>query len=269
MPQAQFLDIPNWGDALGKFGSGIMEGRQETKEADIISNIMNNLGEGASEEDLIAQLYGQQGRGLSSGARQTAASVIGGAKARSAKKIEDRAKQKKTEERDEERLKIARDRNDLQLKKLSKDEAKAYKKDVQPINSAINSVAEMRRIREKGNLGIPARGSQMIPFYGSEVRKDIGTYKTAAKSLIQEIMNVPIRNKHEFLEAAQELTDPYITDARAEGIISELERRFTQELDFLHKFYSGQEGYDRVDESPGESKSFADQVKAARNRRKK
>ena len=90
---------------------------------------------------------------------------------------------------------------------------------IKPLEGALDTVAQMRKLRKKGNLGI---GTNYSPF--AETRKQAGEYEQLGKSLIQYASNIPIRNKLEFETLAEELYDPSITDARAEGVLNAMER---------------------------------------------
>lgn len=82
MPQVQYLDIPTWGQALGEFGGGFLDQfmteRKAKKERGDIADIVNQLPEDASEEDVIKAVFGS-GK-LSPDRAKTVSDVIGGAK---------------------------------------------------------------------------------------------------------------------------------------------------------------------------------------------
>lgn len=59
MPQAQFLDIPNWGTALGQFGSGVLEGYQEGREQDELSQLMDDV-KGLEPQDAIREVFSRK-----------------------------------------------------------------------------------------------------------------------------------------------------------------------------------------------------------------
>lgn len=91
---------------------------------------------------------------------------------------------------------------------------------IEPLKSALDRVQKMKSIRAKNNLG---RGSSIYGAFGGETAKDIGAYETLGNSLIQYATNIPIRNRTEFEQLAGKISDPYITNAEAEGILNELE----------------------------------------------
>lgn len=91
--------------------------------------------------------------------------------------------------------------------------------ELEPLQGALDVLSRMKDLRKKGNLGVLASYS---PF--SSTRKDAGEYSQLGKSLIQYATNIPIRNKVEFETLAEELYNPNITDARAEGILNAMER---------------------------------------------
>jgi len=86
---------------------------------------------------------------------------------------------------------------------------------------ALQTVDQMRNLRQKGNLG---RGSAALGFFGGETAKDRGEYETLGNSLISYASNIPIRNRLEFEKLAGRISDPSTTDAEAEGILDGLER---------------------------------------------
>ena len=94
------------------------------------------------------------------------------------------------------------------------------------LEAARERVERMRDIRKKGNLGfgssVKSVGSNI--FGSGEVSKDIGEYETLGNSLISFASDIVIRNQKEFEKLTGRLTDPYITDKEAEGIINSLER---------------------------------------------
>lgn len=100
------------------------------------------------------------------------------------------------------------------------------------LQNALQVVNQMRQIRSKNNLGI---GSSWSPF--SETQRDSGEYSQLGKSLIPLAANIPVRNQKEFETYAHDLIDPTITDARAEGILSGIERIIN---DSLQEFSQGQ-----------------------------
>ena len=65
MPQVQFLDMPNWGSALGKFGSGLIEGATESYkrqgEDDALEKMLKQFKPDMSEEEKIRLIYGSKG----------------------------------------------------------------------------------------------------------------------------------------------------------------------------------------------------------------
>ena len=87
-----------------------------------------------------------------------------------------------------------------------------------PFESGLQTVNEMRNLRKSGNLGI---GASYSPF--GSTRKDAAQYEQLGKSLISLASNIPIRNQQEFKTLAENLYDPNITDASAEGILDAME----------------------------------------------
>lgn len=91
---------------------------------------------------------------------------------------------------------------------------------IAPLETALETVDEMRKLRKKGNLG---RGSGIIGLAGGETARDRGKYEQLGKSLIQYATNIPIRNQLEFETLAERLYDASITDAEAEGVLDAME----------------------------------------------
>lgn len=88
-----------------------------------------------------------------------------------------------------------------------------------PLQGALSSVQQMKKLRKKGNLGV---GATYSPF--AETRKHAGEYSTLGKSLIQYVSSIPVRNQKEFETLAHDLIDPEITDAYAEGVLNKMEK---------------------------------------------
>lgn len=61
MPQAQYLNIPTWGSALGEFGSEFLSGRRERSEEDELSRILSQFDESTPIEEQARKLYGAKG----------------------------------------------------------------------------------------------------------------------------------------------------------------------------------------------------------------
>ncbi len=265
MPQVQFIDRPNIGGALGKFGSGILEGytagqekhREEDALQSMLSEVQRVQQEGGSEEDVMSTIVGFKGLDLEK--KKTVTDIFKDIGKRRA----DTEYKKNQAQRDEARLELSRDKQDLELEKLDQKERMAYKKDMRGLNSAINTLKEMKKTRDKGNLG---KTAYLRPL-GPDTQRDKGSYKADAKSLITKIMGpeMRIRNVHEFRVAADDLMDVYLWDAEADGMISSLERRFNEEIDFLNSAYKRQEGGDSTE--PSGKKYTLEQIRAAKRRK--
>lgn len=93
------------------------------------------------------------------------------------------------------------------------------KEKLAPFQGALEVLDRMRELRSGGNLGIGATFSPL-----PNTRRDAGEYSQLGKSLIQLSTNIPIRNRQEFETLAENLYDPNITDAAAEGILNAMER---------------------------------------------
>jgi hypothetical protein len=112
-------------------------------------------------------------------------------------------------------------KNQKELESL-KQQGKPNKQEENPsvlLEGAMDTLNRMKQLRKKGNLGI---GSTISPF--GQTRKEAGEYEQLGKSLIQYATNIPIRNKVEFEVLAEQLYDPTITDAKAEGILNAMQR---------------------------------------------
>lgn len=191
MPQAQFLDIPTWGSALGDFGSSFLDEyrqkQQQSQQEDALQQLMQQT-QGMDPEDAIQQIFGAKGVPF---------------------------EQKKT---------IAQVKRDAQVQTQKKQElAKKREEEIEGLGGALETVDRMRDIRANGRLGILSRGTQFFPG-GEDTRKDRGEYAQLGKSLISYATNIPIRNKFEFEVLAKKLHDPNITDAEAEGVLDAMER---------------------------------------------
>ena len=92
-------------------------------------------------------------------------------------------------------------------------------------DAALGVVARMRDIRANGNLGI---GSGALALGNPAARRERGEYQQLGKSLISFATNIPIRNRIEFETLAEQLFDPNLTDATAEGLLDAMERIITR-----------------------------------------
>lgn len=90
-----------------------------------------------------------------------------------------------------------------------------------PFQAGLDALSQMRRLRQKGNLGF---GSGVKGIFSPETRRERGEYEQLGKSLISLASNIPIRNQLEFQTMAEKLYDPSVTDAEAEGILNAMER---------------------------------------------
>lgn len=94
-----------------------------------------------------------------------------------------------------------------------------------PIQAGLETINQMRNLRQKGNLGF---GSGYLGLINADTRRDRGEYSQLGKSLIQMATTIPIRNKLEFETLAESLYDPDITDAEAEGVLNAMEQILTR-----------------------------------------
>jgi len=96
------------------------------------------------------------------------------------------------------------------------------KKDkIVPFKEALTTIERMKSIRKKGGLGFFSHAKSI---FGGEDAKDRGEYQTLGNSLISYASNIPIRNKSEFEKLAGRISDPDITDAEAEGVLTAMEK---------------------------------------------
>jgi hypothetical protein len=94
------------------------------------------------------------------------------------------------------------------------------------LHGALDTIKDMKNIRKEGNLGLFSR---LDPT--NKTRKQRGEYSRLGKSLISYSTSIPIRNRAEFEEFAHDLSDPNITDAKAEGILDGIEKIINRSLD--------------------------------------
>ncbi len=91
-----------------------------------------------------------------------------------------------------------------------------------PLEGALSSIDEMINIRKKGNLGLGVGFRSSIGR--GETARDKGAYETLGNSLISYATSIPIRNRVEFEKLAGNISDPSISDAEAEGILTKLRK---------------------------------------------
>lgn len=101
---------------------------------------------------------------------------------------------------------------------LKNDEERKSK--LAPYQAGLKTIAEMRRLGKKGNLG---RGSSIKGVFGGETAKDLGKYRQLGKSLIQLAAPLKITNRTEFEEYAKDLSNPFLSDSEREGILEAVE----------------------------------------------
>ncbi len=84
MPQVQFIDQPNIGSALGKFGEGFLgeytENLKRTQEEDALQNILSGITPDMSEEDVLKEVMG--GRGIKQETKKSVLDLFSQAKSR-------------------------------------------------------------------------------------------------------------------------------------------------------------------------------------------
>ena len=124
-----------------------------------------------------------------------------------------------------ENIKLSGEQNIQQkMMQLMADQSEKDQKkqqEIAPYKSGLDTLARMRQLRSAGNLG---RASSALGFLDSDVRKDRGEYEQLGKSLISLASTIPIRNQREFETLSENLYNPNLTDAEAEGILNAMER---------------------------------------------
>lgn len=95
------------------------------------------------------------------------------------------------------------------------------KGEITSLQGALSSVDEMMKIRRKGNLGL---GTSFRELARGETSKDVGAYQTLGNSLISFASKIPVRNQKEFEKLTGNISDPYISDKEAEGILTRLKK---------------------------------------------
>ncbi len=116
--------------------------------------------------------------------------------------------------------------NSLALEELrgqktnSKEDAKKQE-EIDQVEAALSSLKRMKALRKNGRLGF---ASGFAGAFSPETRKDRGEYSRLGRSLIAYATPIIIRNKVEFEALAEDLYDPNITDAEAEGILDGMEK---------------------------------------------
>lgn len=177
MPQVQYLDIPTWGQALGEFGGGFLDQfmaeRKAKKERTDIADIVNQLPEDATEEDVIKAVFGS-GK-LSPERAKTVSDVIAGAKRR------------KTDV-DIEREKIAATKSTKEAEKTAKADRLAFEKERE---AAREERAKLDR--ESRERAAKARGNKQSEFdktlskeYAkqyAQIQEQLPKYKAAQQDL--------------------------------------------------------------------------------------
>jgi len=123
----------------------------------------------------------------------------------------------------------------------SKEEDRNLK--INNLQSALDTINQMRSLRKKDNLGF---GASVRGLYNPEAREDIGKYQTLGKSLIPYASMIPIRNQKEFEKLTGKLDDPYITDDEAKGVLDGMEKIISDSL----KGYKGNESTQEMGERP-------------------
>lgn len=197
MPQLQYLDIPTWGSALGQFGNAALGGyeqaRQQRTEEDAVQDLISKLQSG--ENDPFIDIIGQ--KNLPFEKKKGFADLFNRA--------------------DEIRVREEEAKNKRKQLNLEKDQKKREQN--QPLQSALKRVDEMKKIREKGRLGLPLHATKHIR---GQAARDKGAYETLGKSLISFASTIPIRNRLEFETLSETIFDPYISDAEASGILDKM-----------------------------------------------
>jgi len=270
MPQVQFLDIPNIGTAVGKFGNAFMEetlaNSKKNQEEDalqaMLADAKERIAAGESPDAVAATILGT--KNVPFERRLSTADMF----SKSAERAENKRIANEKLAREEENRKIANKRADeaaklsrqkygLDLKKLDRKEQDAYAKETDPLKISLGTLEEMENLVKKGNIGRGSTALALNPF-ATETQSDIGAYEIAAKSLITMVSTMNIRNQKEFEAMAGKLTDPNLPNAEKRGLLEKLKSRVTRELNLKNQRYK-----DRID-GGGESKSQSQEYEKIR-----
>lgn len=100
-------------------------------------------------------------------------------------------------------------------------ETKQKKDTSELFQTGLQTIASMREVRDRGNLG---RGSGFYGWFGGDTARDRAEYEQLGKSLIPVVAaGVPIRNQKEFDEYKKVLVNPSSTNAEIDGALDGLE----------------------------------------------
>lgn len=118
--------------------------------------------------------------------------------------------------------KIALEEKKSELRKGEKTVEEKTKKEQEaaPFKAGLETIQEMRKIRQKRNIGF---GSQFTGIISPETRRDRAAYQTLGNSLISLASTIPIRNRAEFETLTGKLNDPSITLSEIDGVLDALE----------------------------------------------
>ena len=253
MPALQYIDRPNWGSALGDFGSAALGEVSKTMEINnkndamkqALANAKKIRDEGGSEEDAVAELVGVPGLDLNETKTLTGIfSDIG-------VKREKRETKAKKDEMDQKNFELREKKFQHDIDKVDKKDQQNYIKDIGSYQVGENVLDSMSALVEKGNLGVTSR---MDPR--DQTLADIAEWEITSKKMVNFVLSgVVIRNKHEFLAAANRLTDPYTRDATKRGIIKGLRKTLKEEIDIVNQKYqkgkySGEGGQEAPQQQP-------------------
>lgn len=200
MPQAQFLNVPNIGDALGQFISGGLEGYGEKREDDAIQNVLNSVSENSSEQDVLKAILGA--KGVSFDKRKSIADLEQKAFQRASEKTE--KKLKKEEDIAKEERQFQRQKEIEELKASLKPEKKSKFDETVESKYAqefVNSGEELARINA-GMLNI-----QELENIGKDIQGLTG--------------NLKLGKKAEFDSRAAAALEPIIKIYNPAGVISQ------------------------------------------------
>lgn len=135
MPQAQFLDIPNWGDALGQFGAQAFGGYQEAQQADALQQLLSQT-QGMEPDDAIQAIFGAKNVPFEQ--KQTVASF----KQKAAERAEDKRKRA-----EEQKLKKAENAEKFEQSKELERLKSGYRKEEEKLKAGGRSEIEDKKIQ--------------------------------------------------------------------------------------------------------------------------
>lgn len=216
----QFIPARNdWAGAFQNLGQGVSEGYMNQSDQMAIQKALEGIPKQASMRDILDTIsktntYGSQ-------AKNEALSNF-------AKSYGIDLEQERFKEQQRANLALEKHREEslkVDLAKIKKDTKREEKNHI--IRSALQTVKEMRDLGAQGHLGL---GVGIRKYANPETARRAAQYEQSAKSLIQLVTDIPIRNKQEFEVMAHNIYDPSLMDSERAGILTSLENRLMRAL---------------------------------------